>query len=304
VTAVENYIFVKGNINDKELIMHVLKTYNVSHVIHFAAQSHVDNSFEHAIDYTMDNILGTHTLLESCRLWGNIKKFIHISTDEVYGEIDIDIQGCCEKSLLNPTNPYAATKAGAEFIVRSYYYSFKLPIIIIRANNVYGRNQYPEKLIPKFIMLLKEDKKLTIQGKGNTRRNFIYVDDMVNAISLIISKGELNNIYNIGTNNEYSVMEIGTKLLHLIKGPQHNIEDWIEYIPDRNFNDFRYAINSTHLKNLGWKEEKDFEDGLKETVEWYLSSQPPNTTKHHQTPPNTIKHHQIPSNITKHLTII
>jgi len=265
------YIFIKGDINDKQLVLNILNQYNIEYVIHFAAQTHVDNSFEHSIDYTRDNILGTHMLLECCRLYNKLKKFIHISTDEVYGEIDLDSQGCCEKSLLNPTNPYAATKAGAEFIVRSYYYSFKLPIVIIRANNVYGRNQYPEKLIPKFIMLLKNNKKLTIQGEGNTRRNFIFVDDAIKAISLVLAKGELNNIYNIGTNNEYSVLEIAKMLLDLVKGNNYDIEEHIEYIQDRNFNDFRYSINSKLLQSLGWKEEKEFAEGLKETVEWYMS---------------------------------
>jgi dTDP-glucose 4,6-dehydratase len=268
-TNYERYFFVKGSINDKELVSKVLQCYNIQYVIHFAAQTHVDNSFEHSLDYTVDNILGTHTLLECCRLWGNIQKFIHISTDEVYGEIDMKSKGCCEKSLLNPTNPYAATKAGAEFIVRSYYYSFQMPIIIIRANNVYGRHQYPEKLIPKFITLLRQDKKLTIQGKGTARRNFIFVDDIVKAISTIFHKGELNNIYNIGTNNEYSVLDIAKILLNKMKGSDAKLEDWIEYIPDRNFNDFRYAIDSSLVKSLGWAEEVDFEDGINQTIEWY-----------------------------------
>ena len=270
VTASENYVFVKGDINNKELVYNTLQQYNIEYVVHFAAQTHVDNSFHKALDYTVDNVLGTHSLLECCRLYKNIKKFIHISTDEVYGEVDLNNEGCCEKSILNPTNPYAATKAGAEFIVRSYYYSFNLPIIIVRANNVYGRHQYPEKLIPKFIKLLKGNNKLTIQGNGNTRRNFIYVDDVVNAISIIFSQGKINNIYNIGSKNEYSVMEIGAMLLEMIKGPECNINDYIEYIPDRNFNDFRYAIKSTQLQSLGWKEEKDFIEGLRDTVDWYM----------------------------------
>jgi dTDP-glucose 4,6-dehydratase len=266
----DRYFMVHGSITDKDLVSKVLQAYNIKYVIHFAAQTHVDNSFEHSLDYTKDNILGTHTLLECCRLWGNIERFIHISTDEVYGEIDLTGKGCCEKSLLNPTNPYAATKAGAEFIVRSYFYSFQLPIIIIRANNVYGKHQYPEKLIPKFIMLLKNNKKLTIQGQGDTRRNFIYVDDIVKAVSLIFDKGNLNSIYNIGSNNEYSVMDIAKLLLLKIKGPEAKLEDWIEYIPDRNFNDFRYAIDSSLLKSLGWKEEVAFADGIDQTISWYM----------------------------------
>ena len=268
----EKYIFINGNINDKSLVLELLNKYEIEYVVHFAAQTHVDNSFENSLDYTIDNILGTHTLLECCRIYNKIKRFIHISTDEVYGEISLEHSGCCEKSILNPTNPYAATKAGAEFIVRSYYHSFKLPIIIIRANNVYGINQYPEKLIPKFIMLLKNDKKLTIQGDGKTRRNFIYVNDVVNAIILVMEKGEINEIYNIGSVNEYNVLEIGTILLHLIKGDDKKIDDHIEYIEDRNFNDFRYAIDCTLLKKLGWKEEMDFYEGLRITISWYMKN--------------------------------
>ena len=146
----ENYKFVKGNINDTNLINFILKQYNIDTIIHFAAQSHVDNSFSNPIQYTKDNILGTHNLLECVREYGKIEKFIHVSTDEVYGESlcpETDIKN--EKSKLNPTNPYSATKGSAEMIVNSYVYSYNLPIIITRGNNVYGPRQYPEKLIPK-----------------------------------------------------------------------------------------------------------------------------------------------------------
>ena len=266
------YLFIEGSICDKELLKRVFNKYNIEYVVHFAAQTHVDNSFDNSIDYTIDNILGTHQLIECCRLYGNIKRFIHISTDEVYGEIAIDSEDSTEISLLNPTNPYAATKAGAEFIVRSYYYSYNTPIIIIRCNNVYGAKQYPEKIIPKFITLLSENKKMSIHGTGLTRRNFIYIDDVINAINLITIKGELNNVYNIGSNDEYNVIEIATILLNHIKGPDEKIEDWVEYIKDRNFNDFRYAINTTKLNNLGWEKTINFNDGIKKTVEWYMKN--------------------------------
>ena len=266
------YIFIEGSICEKELLKRIFDKYNIEYVVHFAAQTHVDNSFDNSINYTIDNILGTHQLIECCRLYGNIKRFIHISTDEVYGEIAIDSEESTEISLLNPTNPYAATKAGAEFIVRSYYYSYNTPIIIIRCNNVYGAKQYPEKIIPKFITLLSENKKMTIHGTGLTRRNFIYVDDVINAINLITIKGELNNVYNIGSNDEYNVIEIATILLNHIKGPEEKIEDWIEYIKDRNFNDFRYAINTTKLNNLGWEKTINFNDGIKKTIEWYMKN--------------------------------
>lgn len=255
-----------GNLKNKDLVLHILNEYEIDTVIHFAAQTHVDNSFGNSLEFTIDNILGTHTLLECCRVYNKINRFIHISTDEVYGEVDIDHKGCSEKSLLNPTNPYAATKAGAEFIVRSYYYSFKMPIIITRGNNVYGPRQYPEKLIPKFINQLINNKKCTIHGKGLTRRNFIYVQDVVKAIEIILQNGIINNIYNIGTNNEYSVFEIAEKLVKYLK-PNDKIDDWIEYVTDRNFNDYRYAIESTELRNLGWKEETTFEQGFKNTID-------------------------------------
>jgi len=266
------YIFIEGSICDKKLLKSIFDKYNIEYILHFAAQTHVDNSFDNSINYTIDNILGTHQLIECSRLYGNIKKFIHISTDEVYGEIEINSEDSTEISLLNPTNPYAATKAGAEFIVRSYYYSYNIPIIIIRCNNVYGARQYPEKIIPKFITLLSDNKKMSIHGSGLTRRNFIYIDDVINAINIISIKGEINNVYNIGSTDEYNVIEIATILLNHIKGPEEKIEDWIEYIKDRNFNDFRYAINTTKLNNLGWEKTINFNDGIKKTIEWYMNN--------------------------------
>ena len=174
-----NYKFIKGNIQNKEFIDYILKTNNIDTIIHFAAQSHVDNSFSNPIQYTKDNILGTHNLLESVREYGKINKFIHVSTDEVYGETILDSDIKNENSILNPTNPYSATKASAEMLVNSYRYSYNLPIIITRGNNVYGPRQYPEKLIPKFIKLLKENKPVTIHGDGSSLRAFIYIEDVV-----------------------------------------------------------------------------------------------------------------------------
>lgn len=272
IVDINKYIFIEGSICDKKLLQEIFNKYNIEYIVHFAAQTHVDNSFDNSINYTIDNILGTHQLIECCRLYGNIKRFIHISTDEVYGEIAINSDDSTEVSLLNPTNPYAATKAGAEFIVRSYYYSYKIPIIIIRCNNVYGEKQYPEKIIPKFITLLSENKKLPIHGSGLTRRNFIYIDDVINAINIIVMKGDINNVYNIGSNDEYNVIEIAKFLLNYIKGPEEKIEDWIEYIKDRNFNDFRYAINTSKLNNLGWEKTINFNDGIKKTIEWYKNN--------------------------------
>ena len=249
-----NYKFIRGNITSKDFVLHILKEYAIDAIIHFAAQSHVDNSFDNSLQYTTDNVYGTHVLLQASKEYGKLKKFLHFSTDEVYGEVDLDHPGCHEKSLLNPTNPYAATKAAAEFIVRSYYHSFKLPIVIVRCNNVYGPNQYPEKLIPRFIKLLKEGKKLTIHGKGETRRNFIWAEDVASATELILNKGEINGIYNIGTTQEYSVMDVAKIIVQRMTERMTDVHNHIEFVEDRPFNDSRYSVDATLLKSLGWEE--------------------------------------------------
>jgi dTDP-glucose 4,6-dehydratase len=263
----KNYIFVKGNLCDADLITKILKEYSITHVIHFAAQSHVQNSFEESIKYTHDNILGTHTLLECSRKYGKIRKFVHVSTDEVYGESmnTVDELHKTEHSILCPTNPYAATKAGAELIAQSYCHSYKMPIIITRGNNVYGPNQYPEKLIPLFIKLLKEDKKVTIQGQGTSIRSFLHSYDTARAFEAILEKGSVGEIYNIGCDEgmEYSVMEIAKILIRLIKDTE-NYDDWIEYIEDRPYNDMRYYISNYKLKALGWNIVIDFMTALEE----------------------------------------
>jgi dTDP-glucose 4,6-dehydratase len=261
------YTLVKGNLCSYDLIKYILETYNITTVIHFAAQSHVQNSFEDALQYTQDNILGTHTLLEACRKYKKITKFIHVSTDEVYGESlvnDTEMKKT-ESTILCPTNPYAATKAGAEMLVISYYHSFKMPIIITRGNNVYGPNQYPEKLIPRFIKQLKENEKVTIQGSGSNLRSFLHVLDVARAFECILNNGVIGETYNIGAdeNVEYSVMQIAHKLIKLIKNSE-NFNEWITYIEDRPFNDIRYYISNDKLKSLGWTINVDFEEGLRE----------------------------------------
>lgn len=264
------YIFIQGNLCDEKLISNILKKYNITHIIHYAAQSHVQNSFEDSIKFTHDNILGTHTLLECCRKYGNIQKFIHVSTDEVYGESmnTVDEKHKTEHSILCPTNPYAGTKAGAELIAQSYSHSYKMPIIITRGNNVYGRNQYPEKLIPKFVKLLKEGKKVTIQGQGTTVRSFLHAYDTAKAFDIILEKGSIGEIYNIGCDEgmEYSVMDISKILIRLIKKTEQ-YEDWIEYIEDRPYNDMRYYISNQKLKDLGWNIEIDLMTGLKDLID-------------------------------------
>jgi dTDP-glucose 4,6-dehydratase len=263
------YVFVKGNLNDVSLITNILKKYHITHIIHFAAQSHVQNSFYNSLMYTNDNILGTHNLLECCRIYGKIKKFIHVSTDEVYGESinDVNEKHKTELSILCPTNPYAATKAASELIAQSYAHSFNLPIVITRGNNVFGPNQYPEKLIPLFIKLLKENKKLTIQGKGTAVRAFLHSYDTSTAFECILEKGEIGEIYNIGCDEgmEYSVMDVAKILIKMIKNTD-NVDEWIEYIEDRPFNDQRYYISNEKLKQLGWSIKYNLINGLTELL--------------------------------------
>ena len=265
----DRYKLIKGNLCSFDLLNHILEAYNIDTIIHFAAQSHVQDSFSDSFKYTRDNILGTHTLLEAARLYNKINKFIHISTDEVYGEslLAENEEKKHEKSILCPTNPYAATKAGAELIAGSYRHSFNMPIIITRGNNVFGPNQYPEKLIPRFIKLLKEDKKVTIQGDGSNVRAFLHSLDVASALECILEQGKVGEIYNIGSDEdkEYTVLEIAQMLIKIIKKTE-NYDEWIEYIEDRPFNDLRYYISNEKVKNLGWVIRKDFMEGLMELV--------------------------------------
>jgi len=262
----ERYKLVKGDINSSDLIKFVLEEFEPEYLVHFAAQSHVDNSFNNSLQHTRDNVLGTHTLLEECRIYGKLKRIIHISTDEVYGESNhSDVEGKIESSILAPSNPYSASKAGAEMIVQAYLHSYKLPIIITRGNNVYGPNQYPEKLIPKFIQFLKNGKKCTVHGQGTSVRSFIHVLDTVRAIDIILEKGTIGEIYNIGSDTELSVTKVLQKLVELI----HGSEDYMDHViftSDRNFNDKRYFVNSEKLFELGWTQDVDFDIGLKELV--------------------------------------
>jgi len=263
------YHLVKGNLCSFDLISNILDIYKIDTVIHFAAQSHVQNSFDNALQYTHDNVVGTHTLLEACRKYGKINRFIHISTDEVYGEsmLSENEEKKHEGSVLCPTNPYAATKAAAELIAKSYYHSFKMPIIITRGNNVYGPNQYPEKLIPRFIEQLLNNKKVTIQGDGSNVRAFLHVNDVCSALKLVVEKGQIGEIYNIGSDDhhEYTVTQVAHILIEKIKGTK-DYDNWVSYIEDRPFNDKRYYISNQKVKDLGWTIETNFDKGIDELI--------------------------------------
>ena len=264
------YTLIKGNICSQDLLKHILEYYKIDSVIHFAAQSHVQTSFTDSLQYTKDNVIGTHTLLECCRLYGKIIRFIHVSTDEVYGEslLDITENKKTEQSLLCPTNPYAASKAAAESFVQSYIKSFNMPIIITRGNNVYGPNQYPEKVIPKFIKQLNSGKKITIQGNGDCVRGFLHVNDTADAFIKILEKGEIGEIYNIGCDEdmEINILNLAKKIFRL-SNAKSSWTDSVEYIEDRPFNDKRYYISNEKLKTMGWQIKINLEDGLKELLQ-------------------------------------
>jgi dTDP-glucose 4,6-dehydratase len=253
--------FVKGNVGNAELVEHLIREYNFDYVFHFAAQSHVDNSFENALSFTIDNTHATHVLIEACRRYAPNVEFIHFSTDEVYGESKTDVPFTEDTGVLRPTNPYSASKAAAEMIVRSYIESFKMNIKTIRCNNVYGPNQYPEKLIPKFKRLLREGKKCTIHGKScaDIKRAFMHVEDVVDAVEVVWKRGAPGEIYNIASDHELTVTEVTHLAIETITGTQ-NYDDWIEYVNDRPFNDRRYYICSKKLKDLGWSQKKTRED--------------------------------------------
>lgn len=269
VTEETNYKFVKGDLRDRELLGDVITRNGIDCIVHFAAQTHVDNSFENTHIFIEDNIIVTVNILEICRKNKKIKRLVHVSTDEVYGEIGLDDEFCTVDIKLNPTNPYSVSKASAEYFVNCYRKCFGVPVIITRGNNVYGPRQYPEKLIPKFMKLLLENKKCTIHGEGKNLRNFIHVHDTVTAFDTILTKGIVGEVYNIGTDNEFSVMDVAKKLILLIKGTE-DYEKWIEYVEDRSWNDLRYGVNNKKLVDLGWEElHTNFDQGLRDCLTWY-----------------------------------
>jgi dTDP-glucose 4,6-dehydratase len=263
VPANPRYTYIRGDITEHYHMTHIFREHQPDIVVHFAAQSCVTKSFDLAFEYTRDNVLGTHVLLETAKEYGKLKRFVHISTDEVYGEVG-PLTTSCESAPLNPSNPYSASKAAAELYVLAYSNAFKLPCIITRGNNVFGPQQYPEKVVPLFITQILDENPVTIHGDGKTRRNFIHVDDVSRAIEMILTKGEIGKTYNIGSQHEYSVNEIYDKLKNITG------RGTAEYVKDpRAFNDSRYCIDSSELRKLGWSETLDFDSKLRETVKWY-----------------------------------
>jgi dTDP-glucose 4,6-dehydratase len=252
-----------------------MRSKEITHVVHFAAKTHVDTSFDgiQALEYTRTNVLGTHKLIEATRRY--IQKnpepflcFLHISTDEVYGEtVDHEAH---ENSLLNPTNPYAATKAAAEFILKAYGTSFRFPWKMVRCNNVYGAHQFHDKVVPKFIRQAVSGGPITIHGNGSAKRMFVHESDVCNAIQTVLRDGSLFEVYNVGSNFEISVLELAQRIIRVVSAKTHPfcaIDIPIQFVEDRPFNDARYAVNDTKLRSLGWKPTKDFQAELVRLVE-------------------------------------
>jgi dTDP-glucose 4,6-dehydratase len=265
----KNFEFVRADITDIETMDGLFRQYRFDAVVHLAAMTHVDVSFFNSIEFTKNNVLGTHVLLELCRKYG-ISKFLHMSTDEVYGSKD-DIS--TEDSTLDPTNPYSASKAAAEHLVKSYFHSFKLPVVIVRANNCIGPVQNIEKCVPRFTLRLLRGKPCTIHGTGNQMRNFIYVDDLCEALEIILEKGKISQVYNVASENEISIIDLTYRLIKMIYPDCEDPNIYIKYVEDRHFNDQRYNISSNKLKELGWEQKTGLDETLHKTVEWYRANQ-------------------------------
>lgn len=260
-----NFTFIKADFTELDRMKEIFTQYHPDTILHYGASSHVDLSFTNSLEFTRNNVFGTHVLLEVSKQVGCVKRFIHVSTDEVYGSKNTI---STEESTLDASNPYSATKVGAEALAKSYYHSFKLPVIITRGNNVYGPRQYPEKCIPVFILRLLSGRKCQIHGNGRQMRSFQHVEDTVRAFETILFHGKVGEIYNIGSQVDYTILEVAERIIKLLK-PNEHIENWLETSQDRPFNDVRYFISSDKLRNLGWTSDVHFDVGLIRTVEWY-----------------------------------
>lgn len=255
-----NVVFIKDDILN--LLNHKKKIKNFDFAINLAAESHVDKSFKNSIKFTKTNTLGAHVFMQTA-IECNIRKIMHVSTDEVYGESED--KNKIETDRLNPTNPYSASKAAAEILINSYKFFNKKKIIIIRGNNIYGTRQYPEKLIPSCIFNLIKDKKIKIHGDGKNIRCFLSVLDFADSIILLLKKN-ITGIFNIGNNKYFKNINIAKKICILMK---KNPKKYISFIEDRPFNDSKYSINSNKIKKLGWKVKRNLENDLPNIIDWY-----------------------------------
>jgi len=263
----KNYHFIKGDIINAELVNYLFQKFDIKYVINFAAESHVDRSILGSEVFFRSNVLGTNVLLEASRKF-EVKKFLQVSTDEVYGSLDSE--GLfTEETPLHPNSPYSASKASADMMALSFHYTYGLPVVITRCSNNYGPYQFPEKLIPLMIINTLNNKKLPVYGDGMNVRDWIYVIDHNRAVEAAFEKGKEGEVYNIGASTEMPNIEI----VKLILKELGKSEDMIEYVKDRLGHDRRYAIDSTKIEStLGWNPKYNFEDAVSQTIKWYLDN--------------------------------
>ncbi len=263
----KNYTFIKGDICDRNLVEDIFKE-KIDYLVNFAAETHVDRSIKSADIFLITNVLGTEVLLDIAKKYG-LQKFVQISTDEVYGSV-IKGDSFTEDSPVNPSSPYAASKASADLLAKSYYKTYGLNVNITRSSNNFGPYQYPEKLIPLFTTNALEDKKLPLYGDGNNIRDWLYVKDHCKAIDLVLRKGKAGGIYNIGASNERRNLVITEKILDIL----NKSKTLIKYVKDRPAHDRRYAIDFSKINNeLGYKADRDFDLSLRDTINWYQEHQ-------------------------------
>lgn len=277
-----HYTFVKGDICDAELLARLFAEYQFTGVIHLAAESHVDRSIKDPLAFARTNVLGTLTLLNAARMaWAGQyegKRFYHVSTDEVYGSLELDGGFFTESTRYDPRSPYSASKASSDHFVRAYGHTYGLPIVISNCSNNYGAYQFPEKLIPLFINNIIERRPLPVYGRGENVRDWLYVEDHCCAIDLIYHKGRIGDTYNIGGFNEWRNIDLIRLLIQTVDKalgrPDGDSDGLITYVADRQGHDLRYAIDSSKLKDeLGWAPSLQFAEGLERTVAWYLAHQ-------------------------------
>lgn len=261
----ERYRFIKGSVTNCRLISSLIK--NIDVIINFAAETHVDRSIANPKQFFFSNTLGVFTILEALREHNPKAPFIHISTDETYG--DIREGSFNEESRLKPSNPYSASKAAADMFILAYHRTYNLNTFILRPTNNFGPYQFPEKLIPKTIIRASRNLPIPIYGKGTNIRDWLYVIDTCKAIELIMHKGEPGEIYNISAGNEYSNIEVVKKILKAMDKP----ETLITFVEDRPGHDVRYSLDSTKIRKLGWRPQYGFEEALKDTVKWYMENE-------------------------------
>lgn len=276
-----NYIFVKADITDATLLSELFEAYNFDGVIHLAAESHVDRSISSPTDFVMTNIVGTVNLLNAARQsWKNNpdgKRFYHVSTDEVYGSLG-ETGFFTETTPYDPRSPYSASKAASDHLVRAYWHTYHLPVVLSNCSNNYGPFQFPEKLIPLAIHNIQNSKPVPVYGDGQYTRDWLWVEDHALAIDLIFHKGRLGQTYNIGGNNEWKNIDLIHLLCRIMDKKLHRPEGTsaklITFVKDRPGHDRRYAIDATKIRTqLGWHPSLQFEEGLEKTVDWYLANQ-------------------------------